>query len=371
MTEEDEKFMLRAIQVAEQGIFSTAPNPWVGCVIVKNGAIVSEGYHLRKGGEHAEIRALLNLESIETARGSTAYVTLEPCSHVGSTPPCADALIRAGVSRVVVAIGSDPDENVCGRGVARLRSAGLQVSVGVCESVARESLRSYLHHRMTGMPFVVAKVGMSLNGMVAYEDRTSKWITSEASREDAMQIRRRCQAILVGVGTVLADNPRLVLRGFEHDERGLVTFSRIIIDPRARLSEPCFKTLNVMRDGIAPTKIFTSVEVDGSTCAPHVEWVNVGRSFNLKSILKELGRRGVLQLLVEGGPTTLNKFIEEKLINRFTTYVAPKLIGKNGLPFYNGSKPNSVTSQQVEFNLEAVRMVQDGMGDIRIDYTVS
>jgi diaminohydroxyphosphoribosylaminopyrimidine deaminase/5-amino-6-(5-phosphoribosylamino)uracil reductase len=369
MSEADTFFMCRAIEIAELGRISTAPNPWVGCVLVKDGNVVSEGYHKRKGGDHAEICALKNLESLESARGATAYVTLEPCCHYGATPPCADALIKNGISRVVVAIGSDPDQNVNGGGVDILRQAGIEVVTGVCETQACKSLRPYLFQRETGMPYVVAKVGASLNGLIAYQDGTSKWITSEASREQAMLLRVQSQAILVGVGTAIADNPRLTIRSDEKQDRGILKFTRVIIDPSAKLSSSSYSHLNVLSDGQGPTLIFTTTEVAFSPY-PQVEWIKMGSRIDLRALLRELGKRGIIQLMVEGGPTTLTKFMNERLVNCFTVFMAPKLIGHLGKPFFIGTDPKSINSEQLQLVLESVEIVPNGEGDIRVDYTV-
>ncbi len=367
---DDIHFMRRAIEVAEEGRVSTAPNPWVGCVLVKDGKVISEGYHVIKGGPHAEIVALNNLDNYEAAKGATAFVTLEPCCHYGATPPCVEALIKSRVSRVVVAISSDPDENVNGGGIVALRNAGIDVLTGVCEDEARLSLRPYLHQRSTGRPFVVVKVGMSLNGKVAYEDGTSKWITSEASRNQAMSIRESSQAILVGVATVISDNPRLTLRGPKNANRGILNFTRVIIDPNAKLASAEYKDFNVLSDGEGPTVIFTTRDV-AFTGSHQVEWVNIGPTISLKGILNELGKRGVIQLLVEGGATTIRQFFDERLANRLTVFIAPHIIGSKGLSFFTGNEPSSIHSlNKRKLALESVTKVDGGDGDIRVDYSM-
>lgn len=368
MSEVDKEFMRRAINVGLKGIRSTAPNPWVGCVIAKDQKILSEGYHVKKGGPHAEINAFRNLGSLADAEGATLYVTLEPCCHHGATPPCTDAILKSGVKRVVVAIGADPDEQVSGEGVQILRKNGIDVTVGVCEDEASTSLMPYLHHRRTGMPYVLAKVGCSMNALIAYEDGTSKWITSEASRNQALEFRRVSQAIIVGVHTVLVDNPRLTRRSADSGAHGIIPFTRVIIDPKARLSSAEYKNMNVISDGMGPTLIFTTVLVEPSD--GQVEWIRLGDQIDLEAILRELGRRGMLQVLVEGGATTLRYFMEAHLINRFTMFVAPTLIGTNGLPFYTSLQPRSITSKNERLRLLSVEAVPGGDGDIRIDYTV-
>ena len=362
--------MLRAIAAAENGRLSTPPNPWVGCVLVKNGKILSEGYHERKGGPHAEIQALRALSNSEEAHGATAYVTLEPCCHFGATPPCTQALLSARVARVVIAIGADPDEKVNGGGVDILRAAGVEVVSGVCEAEARESLRAYLHNRRTGRPYVVAKVGSSINGKIAYEDGTSQWITSAASRAQSMRIREESQAILVGVGTVLADNPRLTLRNCQAGDRGILPFTRVVIDPNAKLSRSENSHLNLVSDGQGPTLVFTSVPRATSASVPNqVEFIHLPK-IELNAVLMELGRRGIIQVLVEGGATTLGKFFDEQLINELTVFIAPALIGSGGLSFYSPKEPTSIDDIQRRFRLKSVIAVDGGEGDIRIDYTV-
>lgn len=367
--ETDREFMLRAILVGEKGRTSTAPNPWVGCIITKSGRIISEGYHIMKGGPHAEVEALQRLQRYDDAEGSTVYVTLEPCCHYGSTPPCVGALIAAKVARVFIAIGSDPDPNVNGGGVEILRKAGIEVITGLCEEEARYSLRSYLHHRKSGRAYAVAKVGTSINGSVAFSDGSSKWITSEKSREEAMRIRHESQAILVGVGTVLKDDPRLTLRGYEGLKRGILPFLRCVIDPNAKLENPENKSLNILSDNQGPVIVFTQKEPPSNT--RQVEWIQMPEGISLSRILEILGQRGCLQLLVEGGPTTLSRFIEEKLLNELTTFIAPILIGSGGLSFFNGPNPMSITAPTPRFQPVKVKQVLDGDGDIRIDYNYS
>src|SRR5688572_28606504 len=206
----DGELMARAIEIAELGRVTAPPNPWVGCVLARDGEVIAEGFHVRPGEPHAEVVALRSAGT--RARGATAYVTLEPCSHRGRTGPCADALIQAGVTRVVVAL-EDPDERVSGRGLDTLRAAGVEVTVGIGAADAATSLAPYLHHRRTGRAYCLAKVAMTLDGRIAAADGTSRWITGEAARHDTHELRAASQAIVVGSGTALADDPALTVRG--------------------------------------------------------------------------------------------------------------------------------------------------------------
>jgi diaminohydroxyphosphoribosylaminopyrimidine deaminase / 5-amino-6-(5-phosphoribosylamino)uracil reductase len=285
-------FMDRALHLASGARRVAPPNPWVGCVIVSGRDIVGEGATRAPGEAHAEQVALAAAGG--RARGATAVVTLEPCSHHGRTPPCADALVAAGVARVVVAI-DDPDSRVAGRGLAIMRDAGLDVVVGVGATDARRVLAPYLWHRTTGRPYVVLKVAATLDGRVAMGDGSSQWITSPEARADAHELRADSQAVLVGAGTVRRDDPRLT----------------------ARIGTDVVEPLRVVL-GAAPT---------AARVHPCLE-----RSGDLGIVLSELGDRGVLQLLVEGGPYTASEFVEAGLVNRVVWYIAPALAGsRDGL----------------------------------------
>jgi diaminohydroxyphosphoribosylaminopyrimidine deaminase / 5-amino-6-(5-phosphoribosylamino)uracil reductase len=281
--------MLRAVELAAGVRTTTSPNPWVGCVIVAADGRVAEGATHPPGGPHAEAAALAAAaeRGIDVA-GGTAYVTLEPCSHQGRTPPCADALVAAGVARVVVGVG-DPDTQVGGAGVARLRAAGVDVTMGVAADVVADQLAAYLTHRTTGRPYVVLKLAASLDGRTAAPDGTSRWITGEAARADAHRLRAESDAILVGAGTVRADDPELTVRHV-HGRDPL----RVVL-------------------GRAPegAKVHPALEVDG----------------DLGTILDDLGARDVLQLLVEGGATVAGDFHRAGLVDAYVLYLAPVLFG--------------------------------------------
>jgi len=301
---DDVEHMRRAMAQAATVRSTTAPNPWVGCVIVPpdspaDGGAMFAGATAPPGGLHAEVAALG--QAGEAARGATLYVTLEPCAHHGRTPPCTEAIIAAGVARVVVGI-EDPDEQVAGRGLAALRAAGLEVTAGVAADEVAEQLAPYRKHRTTGQPWVVLKMAASLDGRTAAPDGTSRFITGEAARRDVHRLRARSDAVLVGAGTVRADDPELTVRlddGVEHEQPLRVVLGKAPAD----------------------AKVHPALELSG----------------DLGEVLAELGRRGVLQLLVEGGATVAHEFHAAGLVDRYVLYLAPVLFGgDDGRPIFAG-----------------------------------
>lgn len=294
---DDDAAMRLAIDVAAHSRLWTAPNPWVGAVLLDaQRRVISTGCTQPPGGPHAEPIALR--EAGERAKGATLVVTLEPCSHHGRTPPCADAVIEAGVARVVVAV-RDPDVKVAGRGIQRLRDAGIEVIEGVGASLVEEQLKPYLHQRRTGRPFVVLKLAMTLDGRIAAPDGTSTWITGREARRDVHQLRAECDAILVGAGTVRADDPSLTVRMVEGRDPARFVLGHVVETAKV---QPC-------------------VEVQGE----------------LSEVLEEIGRRGHLQLLVEGGASVAGAFHRAGLIDQYYVYIAPALLGgDNGRPLFAG-----------------------------------
>jgi diaminohydroxyphosphoribosylaminopyrimidine deaminase/5-amino-6-(5-phosphoribosylamino)uracil reductase len=290
----DRECMTRAIAAASTVRCITSPNPWVGCVIRSDSGTLFEGATQEVGGPHAEAVALAAAR--DAARGATAYVTLEPCAHHGRTPPCADALIDAGVARVVVGI-EDPDRSVAGQGVDRLQAAGIAVDVGLFAAKVEAQLAPYITHRTTGRPYVVLKLAMSLDGGTAAPNGSSQWITSPEARADGHRLRAESDAILVGAGTVRRDDPSLTVRDYRPPRlpaSGNVNPQRIIlghVDPDATV-QPCR-------------------EMKG----------------DLGDILDELGDDGILQLLVEGGASVAGAFHRAGLVDRYVIYVAPALFG--------------------------------------------
>jgi diaminohydroxyphosphoribosylaminopyrimidine deaminase/5-amino-6-(5-phosphoribosylamino)uracil reductase len=298
----DEQFMHRAVTVADSVRGTTAPNPWVGCVIVSgpDPARVFEGATAPPGGPHAEITALAQAGDLHS-RGSTLFTTLEPCVHHGRTPPCTDAIIAAGVARVVIAV-EDPDPNVAGRGTEALRAAGIAVTVGSGAEEVTEQLAPYLKHRTTGRPWVVLKMAASLDARTAAPDGTSRWITGPEARRDVHRLRARSDAILVGAGTVRIDDPELTVR----------------LEDGATPKQPLRVVLGSAPPG---ARIHPALELSGA----------------LADVLTELGRRGVLQLLVEGGASVAHDFHAAGLVDRYVLYLAPLLFGgDDGQPLFAG-----------------------------------
>ncbi len=295
--------MRRAIELAESVRGTTTPNPWVGCVIVPDGpddeTPAYEGATEPPGGHHAEAQALIHAGA--AARGATLFTTLEPCVHHGRTPPCTDAIIEAGVARVVIGI-EDPDVNVAGRGTAALRAAGIEVTVGEQADQVTRQLAPYLKHRTTGQPWVVLKLAATLDARTAAPDGTSRWITGPEARLDVHQLRASSDAVLVGAGTVRADDPELTVRLNDGVER----------------SQPLRVVLGAAPPG---AKVHPALELSGP----------------IDEVLDELGRRGILQLLVEGGATVAHEFHTARAVDRYVLYLAPALFGgDDGRPLFAG-----------------------------------
>lgn len=301
--------MRRAIELAARGLGTASPNPVVGCVLLDaDGEIVGEGFHAYAGGPHAEIVALA--QAGHRARGGTAVVTLEPCDHTGRTGPCTEALIRAGVARVVVGV-TDPDPVARG-GVRTLRAAGIEVTTGVREKEAEAGNIAWLTAVRRKRPYLIWKYAATLDGRAAALDGTSMWITSEAARMDVHALRGTVDAVIAGVGTVLADDPRLTVRNLRDGTLAIRQPLRVVVDSAGRTPADAR-----VRDAAAPTWVATAAEVgaDGS-----------GR-VDLTALLAELYRRGVRAALLEGGPTLAGAFLGAGLVDRFVGYVAPKLLG--------------------------------------------
>lgn len=330
----DRTMMTRALALARRGLWTTKPNPRVGCVIAHGETIVGEGWHERAGEPHAEVHALR--AAGERARGATAYVTLEPCAHHGRTPPCADALVAAGVARVVAAT-EDSNRKVDGRGLAKLRAAGIEVGSGLMQAQARELNAGFFSRIERGRPWVRVKIASSLDGHTALANGESKWITGEAARADVQRWRARSSAILTGIGTVLADDPRLTAR-----VRGAVVPPlRVVLD--ARLGTP--EGAHVL-DGEAPTLI-----VHGRDAAPvdarfdRVERIAVdvadGR-LDLAAVLAALAAREINEVQVEAGPRVVGSLLESGLVDEVLHYVAPVMLGDTAQPIAKMAGPASI-----------------------------
>lgn len=334
--------MAMALSLGERGRLTAPPNPWVGCVLERDGQVVGAGFHRAAGEPHAEVIALA--EAGEQARGATAWVTLEPCSHHGRTPPCAPALLAAGVSRVVVAL-ADPDPQVCGRGIEQLRTAGLTVEVGTGADAARQSLLPYLHHRSTGRPLCVLKAAVSLDGRTAAADGSSQWITGPEARVDTHRLRAASQAVVIGAGTALADRPMLNVRHLEELPPRQPT--RVLLDSTGRVpaTGPLFDpalapTLVVTTPSVAPEAMKAWLEAGAEVA--EVPSAPEGAGVDLHAALTVLGDRGVLQALVEGGPTLHGALVRAGLADRMVLYVGGRLLGAGGLPLLAGPGPSTI-----------------------------
>ncbi len=359
----DSDLIARAVALGEHGRRSASPNPWVGSVIVDDqGAIAGEGWHQRPGTPHAEVHALEMAG--ERARGGTAYVTLEPCAHEGRTPPCTDTLIAAGVRHVVVAL-EDPDPRVAGRGLARLRAAGLDVEVGQGSAGARRSLAPYLHHRRTGRSWCLLKTAMSLDAKTAAYDGSSRWITGAAARADAHRLRAESQAVVIGAGTALADYPSLTARDVDPPaERQPL---RVLLDARGRVpaAGPLFDAA-LASTLVVTTEAASSEAADAWRAAgAKVETVPAAPGgVDLEATLNLLGRRDVLQAMVEGGATLHGALLAARLVDRLVAYVAPTMLGPGGFPAFPQPDAGTIADAEAWRLLSATTLGDD----VRVDY---
>ncbi|OQP06086.1 riboflavin biosynthesis protein RibD [Geobacillus sp. 46C-IIa] len=347
----DEYYMRLALDVAKAGIGQTSPNPAVGAVVVNGGMIVGLGAHLKAGEPHAEVHAIRMAG--EKARGATVYVTLEPCSHYGKTPPCADLLIEAGVRRVVVAT-TDPNPLVAGKGIDKLRRAGIDVDVGILKEEADELNRMFFHYIATKTPFVTIKYACSLDGKIATAIGESKWITSNAAREDVHRLRAQHDAILVGVNTVMADNPKLTVRIGEQRKNPL----RIILD--TNLHTPL--DAHVVADKEAETWIITGDGVSREKMKAYerlgVRIVSMASArVDVGDVLRLLGEQRVTSLFVEGGSRVHDSFLRAGAVNEVVAYMAPKLIGGREAPTPIGGFGFSRLAEAMELDIRRVEMV--------------
>jgi len=326
---EDQQYMALALDLAEAALGQTGTNPSVGCVVVKEGRIVGLGAHLRQGEAHAEVYAL-NMAGAE-AEGSTVYVTLEPCSHYGRTPPCAERLVKERVKRVVVA-AQDTDPRVSGRGIALLRENGIEVTVGVLQERAIAQNEVFFHVIAKKRPFVAVKTAATLDGKIATHTGDSKWITNSASRTFVHELRHRYQAIMAGVGTVLADNPQLTARGGPAPKRQPI---RVIVDSRLR-TPPTAAALEPRADGQPSALILTTsaapADARAALTARGAQCIDCGPGprVDLSLALQELGKLGIASVLVEGGGQLSGSLLAAGLADKVYAFVAPKIVGAGG-----------------------------------------
>jgi diaminohydroxyphosphoribosylaminopyrimidine deaminase/5-amino-6-(5-phosphoribosylamino)uracil reductase len=315
----DSQWMARALQLAAQGLYTTSPNPRVGCVLVKDGEVVGEGWHVRAGEAHAEVHALQAASG--QARGTTAYVTLEPCSHHGRTPPCADALVVAGVARVVCAM-QDPNPQVAGQGIARLRAAGIEVECGLMEEAARALNIGFIARMTRSRPWLRSKVAASLDGRTALANGVSQWITGDAARQDVQQWRARSCAVMTGVGTVLADDPRLNVRiATERQPLRVVLDSTLRMSPSARLLQGG-KVLVCTASADAGKR--AALEQKGAEVLLLAD--DTGR-VDLQATMQALAQRGINEVLVEAGRVLNGALLRAGLVDELVLYLAPQMLG--------------------------------------------
>jgi diaminohydroxyphosphoribosylaminopyrimidine deaminase/5-amino-6-(5-phosphoribosylamino)uracil reductase len=323
--EADKRYMRMALGLAFKGAGRTSPNPMVGAVLVRSGKIIATGYHRRAGGDHAEIVALKRAGA--RAKGATLYLNLEPCSHFGRTPPCADAVIRAGVKRVVVGL-ADPNPVVAGRGVRKLRQAGIQVEVGLLREECRRLNEAFCKYIARRLPFVILKLAVSLDGKIATSTGDSRWITGEAARWYVHSLRNQVDAVLVGAGTVIADDPQLTCRipGGRNPLR-VVVDGHLRIPTTARLLREAGKTV-VVTGPRAPLRKMRAIE----RCGAEVWRFSLSDgAVPFASLLRELGKRGIVSVMIEGGATTAARALREKVVDKLCFFYAPKIIGGDGM----------------------------------------
>ncbi|MEN2397275.1 bifunctional diaminohydroxyphosphoribosylaminopyrimidine deaminase/5-amino-6-(5-phosphoribosylamino)uracil reductase RibD [Pseudomonas halotolerans] len=353
----DAQYMARALELARRGHYTTHPNPRVGCVIVRDGQVVGEGWHIRAGEPHAEVHALR--AAGEQARGATAYVTLEPCSHHGRTPPCADALVNAGVARVVAAM-EDPNPDVAGRGLQRLAQAGIATESGVLEGEARLLNQGFLKRMEHGLPFVRVKLAMSLDGRTAMESGESQWITGPAARSAVQRLRAQASVVLTGADTVLADNARLTVRadelGLDAEQTALVMSRpplRVLVDGRLRvpLDAPFFKA--------GPALVATCMAVEEQYANGPECMIVAGDDgqVDLRRLLVALAARDVNEVLVEAGPRLAGAFARQGLVDEFQIFIAGKLLGSSARPLLDW--PLAQMKDAPELKITEIRAVGD------------
>ena len=344
----DRKYMAMALELAEKGEGAVNPNPLVGAVVVKNGKIVGKGYHKYYGGPHAEVYALE--EAAEEAKGATIYVTLEPCSHYGKTPPCAEKIVKMGIKKCVIAM-LDPNPLVAGRGVKILQDAGIEVSWALLEDKATELNRVFLKYIQTGMPYTFLKVAITMDGKIATRSGSSKWITNELSRNRVQKLRNKYMGIMVGIGTVLADDPSLTAR-----VENAINPYRIVIDPN--LDTPLEAKL-VVNNSDEKTILVTkkkNIETDKykKMMQNNVKFILIDKDeFEMKEVFSEVGKLNIDSVLVEGGSSVISRCFKENMIDGGEIFIAPKILGdEKATPFIKGFNFDKISDG---FELENIR----------------
>jgi len=356
------EYMQHAIRLAKKGRYSTEPNPRVGCVIVKDGHVVGEGWHKRAGEAHAEINALLQAGS--KANGATVFVTLEPCSHTGKTPPCADALIKASVGKVIIAM-QDPNPLVTGKGLKKLQDAGIEVESGLLELQARDLNPGFIKRMEAGRPFVRVKLAMSLDGRTAMASGESKWISSDASRDDVQRLRAESSAVLTGIGTVLADDPSMNVR-LSAEELGVEEIKqpkRIVLDNQLKMPDNA-KIINREGGSGGECVVYTTVNVDNKNDYPYIIENNVtldGR-IDLQMLMKDLAKNEINLLHVEAGSVLCGALLKNDLVDEIIIYMAPHIMGDDAKGLFHLPGLEKM-KDRIALQFKDVRSIGD---DIRI-----
>jgi len=342
--------MARALHLAAYGLYTTAPNPRVGCVIVKDGSIIAEGWHQRAGQAHAEVNALAELNHLQ-AQGADCYITLEPCSHTGRTPPCAEALIRSGIKRAIIAM-VDPNPLVAGQGVDKLRQAGIEVIVGILGQQAETLNRGFCQRMRIGRPFVRSKIAMSVDGRTAMASGESQWITGPEARQDVQKMRAQSAAILTGIETILSDDPQLTVRpeGWYPKGERVRQPLRIVVDSELKIpidaqilsadAQTCIATLTSGNDHGIDTIITQAVE---------------GR-VDLKHLMQQLAEREVNEVMVEAGSVLNGALLKAGLIDELVIYMAPKLMGDNARGLFHLPELHTM-AQNIDLDITDIRAV--------------
>jgi diaminohydroxyphosphoribosylaminopyrimidine deaminase / 5-amino-6-(5-phosphoribosylamino)uracil reductase len=346
---DDYQFMARALRLAERGLYTTTPNPRVGCVLVKDGRILGEGWHERTGGPHAEVVALVAAGS--NAQGATAYVSLEPCSHHGRTPPCADALIAAKVARVVAAM-QDPNPQVAGSGLRKVRDAGIQVDTGILETQARELNIGFVSRMTRGRPWTRVKVAASLDGKTALKNKASQWITGADARRDGHRWRARSCAVMTGIGTLADDDPRLTVRDIETPRQPL----RIVVDSRLRIT-PEAKILE--GEGVLVATATRDEDKNRALARRGAEVVvlpNNENKVDLLELVKYLAGRGINEVLVEAGLNLNSALLRAGVVDELLLYLAPHMLGDAARGILDLGELTAM-NKRLQLNIQETRMI--------------
>lgn len=357
----DAFYMAKAIQLAQQGLYTTQPNPRVGCVVVKDGQIVGEGFHARAGQPHAEVFALR--QAGLQAQGATAYVTLEPCAHYGKTPPCANALVASGVARVVIA-SLDSNPLVAGKGQAILECAGISTTVGILEAEAKALNMGFFRRINGGLPYVRLKTAASLDGRTAMQSGESKWITGADARRDVQKLRAQSGAIITGIGTVLADNPSLNVRSqdwLDWHYGEAVQPLRVILDSQLRIALNA-QILQASGAIVVTQQNLTQPKAIALQALGVDVWSLTGsRAEVLQHVLQKLAQQGVNDVLVEAGAGVAGAFLQANLVDELVMYLAPTLLGSEARPMFE--LPLQHMAQQQQLNITDIRLIGQ---DIRL-----